>query len=185
VSTSRHPARWIALAVAAVVVVLGVILALNVGDDPAAGSNQSPFLGKAAPAFDLPTLSGGRVSNVSTAGKVAIINFWNTWCTPCQQELPALKDFYAKHQSDPDLALVGIVRDPQESDTTIRNYATEHGMGWTLALDPGDRAALAFATRGQPETVAVDAKGRVVASKYGPMTTADLENFLAAGRSSS
>lgn len=178
----RHPARWIALAVAAVVVVLGVVLALNVGSDPEGASQQSPFLGKQVPAFDLPTLAGGKVSNVSTAGKSVIINFWNTWCTPCRQELPDLVDFYSKHEQDTDFVMVGIVRDPQEPTKDVRAYVTDNGMTWTIALDPGSQAALDFATRGQPETVAVSPSGLVVGSQYGPMTSADLEKLLAAAR---
>ena len=53
-------------------------------------------------------------------------------------------------------------------------------MKWTVALDPGDQAALDFATRGQPETLAVSPSGVVAASKYGPMSVAELEQFLAA-----
>jgi thiol-disulfide isomerase/thioredoxin len=178
----KHPARWAALVVALIVVVFGVVLAVNVGNDPQADAQQSPFLGKAVPTFSLPNLAGGKVSNVSTAGKSVIINFWNTWCTPCQQELPTLTKFYAAHQADTDFVMVGIVRDPQESNGTIRAYVNDHGMKWTVALDPGDQAALDFATRGQPETLAVSPKGIVAASKYGPMTSTDLEGFLAAAR---
>ena len=180
----KHPARVAALAVAVVVVVFGVVLALNVGSDPAHESEQSPFLGKQVPSFDLPTLTGERVSTASTAGKTVIINFWNTWCTPCRQELPALKQFYAQHQDDPDVVMIGIVRDPQESTKTIKRYADDEGMKWTIALDPGDRAALDFGTRGQPETIAVSPSGFVTASFYGPMRPADLEHFLESARAS-
>jgi len=178
----RHPARWIALAVAAAVVVFGVVLAVNVGSDPTAGSQKSPFLGKQVPKFDLPTLTGGRVSDVSTAGKAVIINFWNSWCVPCQQELPALEDFYAKHKDDSDFVMVGIVRDPQESNKALKAYVAENGMQWTIALDPGDQAALDFATRGQPETLAIAPSGLVAASFYGPMNSTELDSFLAAAR---
>jgi peroxiredoxin len=178
----KHPARWIALAVALVVVVFGVVLAVNVGNDPQADAQQSPFLGKSVPSFDLPTLEAGKVSNVTTAGKSVIINFWNTWCTPCVQELPELKHFYTQHQTDSDFVMIGIVRDPQESNQTIRAYVNDHGMKWTVALDPGNQAALDFATRGQPETLAVSPKGIVAASKYGPMSATDLEGFLTAAR---
>jgi cytochrome c biogenesis protein CcmG/thiol:disulfide interchange protein DsbE len=180
----RHPARWIALAVAAIVVVFGVVLAVNVGTDPQSDAQHSPFVGKQVPAFDLATIAGGKVSNVSTAGKTVIINFWNTWCTPCRQELPQLKEFYAQHANDPDFVMVGIVRDPQESNPVIRAYVKDEGMGWTVAFDPGSQAALDFATRGQPETLAVSPSGMVVASQYGPMKVKDLERALAVARAS-
>jgi hypothetical protein len=56
------------------------------------------------------------------------------------------------------------------------------GVKWTVARDPGDQAALDFATRGQPETLAISPSGVVAASQYGPMTAAQLEKFLAAAR---
>jgi len=107
----KHTGRWIALAVGAVVIVLGVVLALNVGNDPQLESQQNRLLGKRAPDFDVATLDGPAVTAEDLAGKAVIVNFWNTWCLPCQQELPALKSFYRAHANDPDFAMVGIVRD--------------------------------------------------------------------------
>ena len=178
----KHPARWIALTVAAIVVVFAVVLAVSIGNDPQEDAQHSPFVGKPVPAFDLPTLTGTKVSNVSIAGKSVIINFWNTWCTPCRQELPALKKFYAEHASDTDFVMIGIVRDPQESNRAIRAYVEDHGMHWQIALDPGAQAALDFATRGQPETLAVSPSGMVAASQYGPMSVDQMDQILAVAR---
>jgi cytochrome c biogenesis protein CcmG/thiol:disulfide interchange protein DsbE len=176
----RHPARWIALAVAAAVVVFGVVLALNVGSDPQAEAQHSPLLGRSAPHFDLPGLSGGRVTRAELAGKSVIVNFWNTWCLPCREELPALKEFYASHANDSDVVMIGIVRD--DTTTRVRSYVREQGIAWDIALDPGSRAALDFATRGQPETLAISPSGQIVASKYSVMTIAELDSFLSHAR---
>ena len=66
---------------------------------------------KAVPAFSLETLDGKRVSARSLAGKTYVVNFWNSWCIPCHQEAPALESFYARHRTEPDFAMLGIVRD--------------------------------------------------------------------------
>jgi cytochrome c biogenesis protein CcmG/thiol:disulfide interchange protein DsbE len=176
----KHPARVAALAVALVVIVFGVVLALSVGSDPQEDARQSHLVGKAAPAFDLPNLAGGRVKLADIAGKSAIVNFWNSWCSPCRDEEPALKQFYAAHKDDPDFAMVGIVRD-DETDT-VKAYVADHGIDWTVALDPSSVAALDFGTRGQPETYAISPSGMVAAAKYSQMSTRDLELFLAAAR---
>ena len=178
----KHPARIAALAVALVVIVFGVVLAVTVSSDPQSEDQQSPFLGKAVPSFDLPTVTGERVSNATTAGKTVIINFWNSWCTPCRDELPTLKQFYADHEDDGDVVMIGIVRDPQESTKAIKQYVADEGMDWTIALDPGDQAALDFGTRGQPETLAVSPSGVVAASYYGPLSARTLEKFVTAAR---
>jgi cytochrome c biogenesis protein CcmG/thiol:disulfide interchange protein DsbE len=176
----KHPARVLALAVALVVVVFGVVLALNVGSDPQADAKQSHLVGKPAPAFTLPNLAGGRVSLTDTTGKATIVNFWNTWCIPCQQEAPALEKFYADHAKDPDFAMIGIVRGDEEG--TVQNYVRDKGVNWTIALDPQNQAALDFATRGQPETYAISPSGVVTAAYYGAMSRTELERFLASAR---
>jgi cytochrome c biogenesis protein CcmG/thiol:disulfide interchange protein DsbE len=176
----KHPARIAALAVAVVVVVFGVVLALNVGSDPQADAKQSHLVGKPAPAFDLPNLAGGRVTLADVAGKAAIVNFWNSWCTPCRQEAPALEQFYAAHKDDPDFAMIGIVRQDETGD--VKAYVKKQNVEWTIALDPGSVAALDFGTRGQPETYAISPGGKVAAAKYGPMSSKELELFLAAAR---
>jgi thiol-disulfide isomerase/thioredoxin len=178
----KHPARWIAGAVGAVVVVLAIVLALNVGTDPEVDSQKNHLLGGPAPQIDLPTLAGARVTPDDVAGKAVIVNFWNTWCIPCQKELPALKTFYAAHANDPDFAMVGIVRDAQESDAGIAQYVKDQGMGWTIALDPGSQAALDFATRGQPETFAISPSGRIVGFQLAEVTVPNLEKMLAFAR---
>jgi len=174
----KHPARWIALTAGAVVVVLGVILALNVGNDPELESEQNRLLGHAAPAFNLQTLTGTHVSSASLAGKSVIVNFWNTWCIPCRQELPELKKFYDAHASDPDFAMVGIVRDAQASTSAIAEYVKDEQMGWTIALDPDARAALDFGTRGQPETFAISPQGEIVGFQIARVTRSNLEKML-------
>jgi cytochrome c biogenesis protein CcmG/thiol:disulfide interchange protein DsbE len=177
-----HRARWAALAVGVVVVVLGVILALNVGSDPQADAQRSQLVGKAAPAFDLRTLDGQPVTLAGVGGKSVVVNFWNTWCIPCQEELPALKSFYARHANDPDFVMVGIVR--RDDVDTVRQFVAGEGLAWTIALDPGKQAALNFGTRGQPETYAISPSGEIVAAKYGPMGERELETFLAVARAS-
>jgi cytochrome c biogenesis protein CcmG/thiol:disulfide interchange protein DsbE len=178
----KHPARIIALAVALVVVVFGVVLALNVGSDPQEDAQQSHLVGKPAPAFDLPNLAGGRVKLADVAGKAAIVNFWNSWCIPCQQEAPALERFYEQHKDDADFTMIGIVRDDTTDD--VRAYVQRNGIGWTVALDPDSVAALDFGTRGQPETYAISPRGFVAAAKLGPMSSKELELFLDAARAS-
>jgi len=178
----RHPARWIALGVALAVVVLGVVLALNVGTDPQAATKTSQLLGRPAPTFDLKDLAGGRVSSDTLAGKTVVVNFWNEWCVPCLQELPALKQFWKAHKDDPDVAMVGIARDTRLNDKDLADYAQHEGVDWTVALDRDNRAALDFATRGQPETFVISPTGQITGYQYGPASVRGLEAMLLAGR---
>jgi hypothetical protein len=78
--------------------------------------------------------------------------------------------------------MLGIVRDPRESNEAVGRYASDEGMSWRIAFDAGGKAALAFATRGQPETFAISPSGVVVGAKIGPVSRRELEKLLARAR---
>lgn len=174
----KHPTRWIAMGAGAAALLLVVVLVTLVGGD--AESSGGRLLGRPVPEFDLPTLDGGRVASDDLLGSAYVVNFWNTWCVPCRREHPELVEFYERHRDETDFAMIGIVRD--DTEDAVRDYVEEEGVGWTVALDPGSRAALAFGTTGQPETYVVGPDGVVMAVQIGPVTADDLEQMLAEAR---
>jgi cytochrome c biogenesis protein CcmG/thiol:disulfide interchange protein DsbE len=176
----RHPARWAALAVGTVVAVLAVVLATQVGTNPQADTQKSRLVGKPAPTFSVHTFDGQALSSQSLTGKTVLVNFWNSWCLPCQQELGSLRAFHAQHADDPSVVLLGILRD--DTVSAARPYATAESMSWSLAADPGSNLSLAFGTRGQPETYAISPTGMVVGSEIGPVSEHNLEQLLTAAR---
>src|SRR5450631_1342772 len=176
----RHPARWAALAVGVVVAVLGIVLATQVGTNPQADTQTSRLVGQREPTFNARTFDGQAVSSTGLAGRAVIVNFWNSWCTPCQQELPALKTFQEEHAADLSVAFVGILRD--DTVSAARAYASATGMTWTLVGDPDSNLSLAFGTRGQPETFAISSGGLIVGSQIGPASVKNLDTMLAAAR---
>ena len=178
----RRTIRWVTAAIAVVLIALGVVFALNIGSDPLANQRNSALLGKPIPRVELVQLDGSRLTSDSLLGRSVIVNFWNTWCVPCIQELPALKEFYRRHQSESDFAMVGIVRD--DTKTAVRDYAESEDLAWSIAFDPNARAALEFGTRGQPETFAISPSGQIVGAQLGPSTVNDLELMLSAARGS-
>jgi cytochrome c biogenesis protein CcmG/thiol:disulfide interchange protein DsbE len=176
----KHPARAVAMAVGVVLVAFAVLLASQVHANPTfPGGNP---LDKPA-SFDLPSLTGSaRVRSEDLLGKVVLVNFWNSWCIPCQQEHPALAEFYARHRNDGDFAMVGIVRD--DTASAARAWVRGHHDGWTFATDPEGRTSLQFGTTGQPETYMIAPNGVVVGVQRSPASVANLEEMLAVARQS-
>jgi cytochrome c biogenesis protein CcmG/thiol:disulfide interchange protein DsbE len=173
--------RGIALAVAAVLVGLGIILAMNTsGADP--NVDKGRFAGRdvLAPEFTVQTLDGEELALADLAGKTVVVNFWNSWCVPCIKEAPALQEFYDRHEDEPDFAMVGIVRDDTES--AIRDYVEREDVDWTIGFDPGSKAALAYGTTGQPETFVIGPDGRVGGEQFSEASVDDLELMLRAAR---
>jgi cytochrome c biogenesis protein CcmG/thiol:disulfide interchange protein DsbE len=174
-----HRVRWIALGVGLVVVLLGVVLALNVeGSTP--NTSEGRFVGEEAPRFVVQTLDGDELSLDALAGKTVVVNFWNTWCIPCIREAPALQTFYERHAGERDFAMIGIVRD--DTAAAVRSYVRDTDIGWTIGFDPKSKAALAYGTTGQPETFVIGPDGRVAGEQFSETRVEDLELMLRAAR---
>ena len=92
-----------------------------------------------------------------------MVNFFNSWCIPCQEEEPALLEFSREMKSkDEDFVFIGIVRD--DSEKNIRNWVKGRDLPFTVVFDENESAAIAFGTTGQPETYVINSSGVVVSS---------------------
>jgi cytochrome c biogenesis protein CcmG/thiol:disulfide interchange protein DsbE len=167
--------RWIVTCVAVVVIGIGIVLAASLGKDHATG--PSALLGKAAPAFSLAALGGNTIDLKADAGKVVIVNYWNDWCIPCQQELGDLQQLWSNYKADPLVAYVGIVHDAH-ARRDITSYIRKQHITFPVAFDPGETTAIAYGVTGQPETFVVDAHGVVRNWISGPIDLAKLEALV-------
>lgn len=175
---TRLRTRWIALAVGVVLVAFGVVLAVQHRSEPSVP--RLVLEHEPAPAFTLHGLDGKTISSADLKNKTYVVNFFNSWCIPCQQEAPALKQFYAEHKSEADFAMVGIVIDDDAS--TMRGYVRNEGITWPVGIDPNGDASLGFGTTGQPETYVIAPDGVAVCGTLGVSTVAALDLWLQATR---
>jgi cytochrome c biogenesis protein CcmG/thiol:disulfide interchange protein DsbE len=179
---TKSPIRWVALAVGVVVVAVTVVLAIQVSKKTAEPSMPRLVLEHAsAPSFELQGLDGKPISSAALKNKTYVVNFFNSWCLPCQQEAPALKAFYAEHKAEPDFAMIGIIINDDAS--TMRSYVRGEGVSWPVGVDPNGAASLDFGTTGQPETYVVAPDGVAVCGNLGASTQTELDQWLAAARS--
>ncbi len=176
----RHAARWVAGAVLLVLVVLGVVLATRTPQEATAVS--SPLLGRQAPAFtgtDLTT--GAPVSLASLRGHPVVVNFFASWCIPCQEEAPDLSRFHFEQAHATDGAdMVSVVF--HDTSATARKFLHDNGDLWPAVSDPGGVIAQRYGVTAPPTTFVIDPAGRVTAVLVGPATQKNLDTFLKAAR---
>ena len=171
---TRHRARWVAGSVLVVGVALVVVLATR---PPATATEvDSPLVGAPAPALAGTTLAGQAFQLSSLAGRWVFVNFFASWCPPCQQEEPDLVAFAYQHRAPGDAAVVGVVYD--DAASSAKAFLVQSGATWPALGDPDGSIALAYGVRGPPETFLVSPDGIVVAHFDGPMTTASLDYWL-------
>jgi thiol-disulfide isomerase/thioredoxin len=113
---------------------------------------------KMAPPFSLTTLDGQRVSMDGLAGKVVLIDFWATWCGPCREALPHVRQIAQKFAGQP-FVVLSVSLDNDESKW--RDFVGKNGMTWLQYRDGGFNGQIAkqFNVTAIPATFTIDADG--------------------------
>jgi cytochrome c-type biogenesis protein CcmF len=155
------------------------LVALGQDESPAT-SSFSPARerirpGQMAPDFDLRLLDGSTVALSELGGGVVLVNFWATWCPPCEDELPDLQVVWDEYQQR-GVVLVGIAF--EEEEAAVQEMASRFGLTYPLGLDVGDRISLAYGITGVPETFVIDPQGQVSYVYIGPVTAEQLRGDL-------
>jgi thioredoxin-like negative regulator of GroEL len=109
-----------------------------------------------APDFSAELLDGSRVSLASVHGRVALLDFWATWCGPCRDAIPELKSLAKKY---PEGQLVILSVNVDDDAEKWRRFVRQNGMTWTQCRDGQGSVREAFGVRGFPTYVVIDGEG--------------------------
>ena len=109
--------------------------------------------------FSLTLLDGRRVTSTELAGKTVVLDFWGTWCPPCQVATPKLVSFANKYAADANFAMIGVSSDEPEDERVLRDYIAKHRMHWMQYFDSPPRLVSQFQIDEFPTYLVIDAKG--------------------------
>jgi len=113
-----------------------------------------------APDFAVTTIDGRHVSLDQFQGKVVLLDFWATWCGPCIQALPHMKQI-AQDFADEPLVILSVSLDSDANDGKWRTFVARNQMTWLQARDGGFTGPVArlFGVTAIPHTFTIDANG--------------------------
>lgn len=138
---------------------LTLILTLTIAVMPHAAAEG--VLGRAAPAFTLKDAQGQTCSLVQYRGQVVFINFWASWCAPCQVELPELNRLARDYRDRPVAVLaVNVDEDAQAAKAVLKRLSL-HRPGFRRLRDQNSRVAARYNLESMPSSFIVDAAGIV------------------------
>ena len=168
--------RWLGFLPLAALVLLGVLFAgYSLKRNPQV--QPSAMVGRPVPDLTLPALETGRPMPIrQAAAGPALVNFYASWCAPCELEAPALMRLKAQG-----VTLIGIgYKDAQENN---RAFLGRVGDPFAVRLlDRDGRAGLEFGVTGVPESYLIDASGVITAKFTGELTPDEELRIIAATR---
>jgi cytochrome c biogenesis protein CcmG/thiol:disulfide interchange protein DsbE len=163
-----------ALALAALLALLATRLAA--AQRTAASLTGSPLVGHQAPDFTVTLYNGTpgqRLHLAALKGKPVVVNFWASWCVPCQDEAAILRASWQKHQGE-GVVYLGISY--QDKADAAQAFLSQYGISYPTAPDdPTGAIAIAYGVTGPPETAFIDRSGIVAAKVGGALDDGTLE----------
>jgi cytochrome c biogenesis protein CcmG/thiol:disulfide interchange protein DsbE len=146
------------------IVVLGLLAVLALG---LLRSQQGPVAeGQTAPVFTLTTFDGEQIDLAKLSGKIVLINFWASWCKPCEQEAADLEAAWRHYEPGGQVIFLGV--DYVDTEPEARAYLSRFDITYPNGPDLGTRISQAYRIRGVPETYVVGPDGKLAFVKIGP-----------------
>lgn len=173
----RLPAWVIVLGIG--VLFVGALLVLMLIKPP-----QQSLCDDAAPDFTLSLFpeyrgnaSGESISLADLRGKGVVLNFWASWCKPCEEEAAEMEAAWRKYR-DQGIVFIGV--DYLDQDPAAKRYLEKFDITFANGADLASKISKRYTIRGVPETFFIDPQGKIIGCrKTGPLTAQELEARIA------
>lgn len=147
-------------------ILISVFLTINLLSFGQTDTTTLTKVGDLAPVFKCRTIDGKSMDITKLKGKVIMLNFFATWCPPCNLELPVLqKNIWEKYRNNPDFVLIILGREHSESE--VRDFATKKKLSMPFAADPKREIFRLYATQNIPRNVVIGKDGRILFQSTG------------------
>lgn len=134
-------------------------------------------VGDTVPKFTLTTFGGDQIDFQDLEGKVVVLNFWASWCKPCEEEAAELETAWRMYQPRGDVVFLGV--DYIDSEPEAMVYLEKFDVTYPNGPDLGTKISQAFRIRGVPETYIIGKDGKLAAFKISPFVSlAEIQGMI-------
>lgn len=134
-------------------------------------------VGQEVPRIKLTTFDGQVVDTSTLKGKVILINFWASWCAPCESEAGALQEAWENYKPGDQVLFLGV--DYVDTEPEARKILGKYGITYPNAPDLGTKISQMFRIRGVPETYIIDRDGKLASIQIGPFnSTSEIKSII-------
>ncbi len=139
---------------------------------------EASVLDEPLPDFTLTTLDGGALHLADLEGQIVFLNFWATWCAPCQEEMPALQALQDAHGAEG--VRVIAVTDPTagQSEADVRAFLETYHLTFTVVLSSDTAVYQHFGVAQIPMTYIIDREGIIRYRQIGTLDSEDIAIYL-------
>ena len=134
-------------------------------------------VGQKVPGFSVTTFEGETIDTADLAGKVIVVNFWASWCKPCEQEAAELESAYQYYKPGGEVVFLGV--DYVDTEPEALAFINKFGLTYANGPDLRTKISQMFRIQGVPETYVIDREGKLAYVKKGPfLSTAEIQNVI-------
>mgnify|MGYP001174133950 CR=1 FL=1 len=134
-------------------------------------------VGQKVPGFSVTTFDGETINTADLAGKVIVVNFWASWCKPCEQEAFELESAYQYYKPGGEVFFLGV--DYVDTEPEALGFINKFGLTYANGPDLRTKVSQMFRIQGVPETYIIDREGKLAYVKKGPfLSTAEILNVI-------
>jgi peroxiredoxin len=143
---------------------------------------SADFPSRTLPDVEVKTLDGKSVNiqNYGQNGKITVLSFWATWCSPCKRELDAISELYPEWIENYNVELIAITTDDARALSKVKPLVAQKGWEFEILSDSKRQLQQALNFQAIPQTFVIDQEGQIVAQHegYNPGDEYELEDKI-------